>query len=404
MGKITWYDLKMTSNTTPYPLVASASALHNNNSTAWGAFNGLPSGQWITPDNVGIGSWIQIYLGEETKVNSIQINPRNDNFFYQNPYKFKIQYSTDGNTWTDSEIIESHKFRDRDDIFRARLNSDMKARYFRLYVTELFAGNNNISIGRIVYGYENANRLALKNPTTSQYYSLSENTLIHLPNNSPKNMILHGIEQEKAIQLDVPFTKHNYVNESPVDNVNGTVFTQNIGKINTLNIREIKEDNFEPIYTWHETNMTSNTTPAPLIASASSEFSSTLASWKAFNGTVTNSEDAWCTLSGQAKNSHITLDFGENKDVSVFSITPRFSAQLNQTPKAFDLQMSNDNQTFTTVKSYNYTSWIAQTAVAFNLDEKVEGRFFRVFIRENMGNANFTGIADIKFGIKKEVN
>lgn len=57
-------------------------------------------------------------------------------------------------------------------------------------------------------------RVALKNQTTSQHYSLADNTLIHLPSSSDKNMILHGIEQGKEIQLDVPFDKQRFfVNE-----------------------------------------------------------------------------------------------------------------------------------------------------------------------------------------------
>ncbi|OXS65739.1 hypothetical protein B1B04_24850 [Lysinibacillus sp. KCTC 33748] len=80
--------------------------------------------------------------------------------------------------------------------------------------------------------------LAIKNPTTDEHYSLAENTLIHIPDNSPKNMILHGIEQGKEIQLDVPFDKHRYFNDKPVDGASGKVFTHSIGKINTLNITE----------------------------------------------------------------------------------------------------------------------------------------------------------------------
>lgn len=61
-------------------------------------------------------------------------------------------------------------------------------------------------------------RMILKNPITNKNYSLSDNTLIHLPNASNKNMLLFGMEQGKEIQLDVPFTKHKYV----VDNQDGT--------------------------------------------------------------------------------------------------------------------------------------------------------------------------------------
>ncbi|OXS65583.1 hypothetical protein B1B04_24965 [Lysinibacillus sp. KCTC 33748] len=134
-------------------------------------------------------------------------------------------------------------------------------------------------------------KLALKNPSDcDKIYSLSENTLIHLLDSSDKNMILHGIEQGKEIQLDIPFDKHRHFNDTPVANVSGKVFTHDIGKVNTLNIIEIGEKKkFEPIYTWYNTNMTSDTAPAPLVASASSVNSSIYGASKAFDGNTVDS-------------------------------------------------------------------------------------------------------------------
>lgn len=220
MSKIIWYETKMTSNTAPTPLVASASATHST-SSQYRAFDGLLGGSgqsWITPDNSGANQWIQIYFGELKKVNLIKINARNDGFFYQNPYKFKIQHSMDGTNFIDSEIIESHKFTSQSDSFEFKLKEIIEASYFRLYVTELFSGNNNISIGEITYGYENSNKLIVNNTTTNKSYSLDSKTLIHLPSSSNKNMILHGIEAGKEIKLDEPFDKIRTV----IDNEDGT--------------------------------------------------------------------------------------------------------------------------------------------------------------------------------------
>lgn len=58
-------------------------------------------------------------------------------------------------------------------------------------------------------------KMAVKNPITEEVYSLDNKTLIHLPSSSDKNMISHGIEAGKIIQLDVDFNKINY----PVENV-----------------------------------------------------------------------------------------------------------------------------------------------------------------------------------------
>ncbi len=61
-------------------------------------------------------------------------------------------------------------------------------------------------------------KMALKNPSTNLYYSFAEKTLIPLPDSSPENMILHGIEAGKEIKLDEPFDKITTI----VDNPDGT--------------------------------------------------------------------------------------------------------------------------------------------------------------------------------------
>lgn len=63
-------------------------------------------------------------------------------------------------------------------------------------------------VGEIVKGRP---KLTLHNPSTNKHYSLDDNTLIPLPDISDKNMILHGIEQGKEIQLGVPFDKVRFI-------------------------------------------------------------------------------------------------------------------------------------------------------------------------------------------------
>ncbi|MED4552858.1 hypothetical protein P9305_09000 [Lysinibacillus capsici] len=76
--------------------------------------------------------------------------------------------------------------------------------------------------------FENADikRIAVQNE--NKYYSISDKTLIHLPNDSDKNMILYGIEQGEDIQLDVPFDKMKYVQDTSEEIGNGKVFRKAI--------------------------------------------------------------------------------------------------------------------------------------------------------------------------------
>lgn len=71
-------------------------------------------------------------------------------------------------------------------------------------------------------------KMVLKNTTTNHHYSLEEKILIHLPDNSDKNMILHGIEQGKEIQLDVPFTNIQYIQDTSGALGSGKVFTHEV--------------------------------------------------------------------------------------------------------------------------------------------------------------------------------
>lgn len=80
-------------------------------------------------------------------------------------------------------------------------------------------------------------RLAIKNE--NKYYSLTDSVLIHLPDNSSKSMILYGIEKDKEIQLNVPFNKHIYVNNTPIVNTNSKIFTVPItDSFTTIDIKD----------------------------------------------------------------------------------------------------------------------------------------------------------------------
>lgn len=85
-------------------------------------------------------------------------------------------------------------------------------------------------------------RLIVKNEETNQHYSLSDSTLIHLPDNTTESIIEHGVEQGTFIQLDVPFNKKSYpINEGVTLGI-GKVFEVGIGnkkEITNTFIREV---------------------------------------------------------------------------------------------------------------------------------------------------------------------
>lgn len=242
--------------------------------------------------------------------------------------------------------------------------------------------------------------------SNDKYYSLSDNTLIHLPDSSDKNMILHGIEQGKEIQLDVPFTKHRYFNGSPVVNVCGKVFTHDIGVINTLNIKELVENkSFEPIFTWYNTNMTSNTSPSPLVASASSVYNTTYQAWRAFDGI--KDVNAWLTVANTTT-GWIKLDFGRKVIINVLKMTCRggtTDAITKAMPKDFEIYGSNDDSTYTLLGTINnQTNWSFLEERLFVINNSAEYRYIKLNILNNNGFTEYSNIGELIYGYKREVN
>lgn len=247
--------------------------------------------------------------------------------------------------------------------------------------------------------------LAFKEQTTNEHYSLVDNTLIHLPDNSPKNMILHGIEQGKEIQLDVPFDKHRYFNDTPINGASGKVFTHDIGIINTLSIKEIRENKvFEPIYIWYETNMTANNAPFPLVASASSINGTLYEPFKAFDGITTDGAtyNTWASASAQHLESWLKIDFGAEKKVNCVALTSRRIENIDQMPKSFAIEGSNDNTQWTELGSFSKSDWQAITTYIFTL-QSGNYRYYKI-VNHTTNGSNVASWCDIKYGYKREVN
>ncbi|MEK5333461.1 discoidin domain-containing protein [Lysinibacillus sp. FSL W8-0992] len=246
-------------------------------------------------------------------------------------------------------------------------------------------------------------RLILKNSIIDEHFSLSDKTIIHLPNAEKKTIAQLGIWEENEIILDAPFDKHYYINNSPINNVNCKIFTQNISKINNLRVKENNENkNFEPVYYWYDFIMTSNSSPEPLIASGSSLYSSNYDYYKVFNGTNVNWSDSWTSSSPQA---YIQLDFNEIKKINMFSITTWNEPNSTSSPKRFSITASNNGVDFVSIfNEITFTEeWPYNTEKIFILDEVKNFRFFRINIEESFG-APYVSIGKIKVGYKKEVN
>lgn len=190
--------------------------------------------------------------------------------------------------------------------------------------------------------------------------------------------------------------------------MNGKVFTHDVGVINTLSIKELVENkDFEPLYTWYETRMNSNTAPSPLVSSASSVYKNDprYLEFKAFNGTNLDANDVFIFASG-VLTGWIQLDFGKNTQVDSVRITSiNLSGSVTATPKDMKLQGSMDGALFEDICTLpQQTGWGANETRSFDLGQKNSYRFYRLVVDSNNGYASYTAIGQLAFGYKREVH
>ncbi|WP_144787026.1 SPRY domain-containing protein [Lysinibacillus fusiformis] len=259
--------------------------------------------------------------------------------------------------------------------------------------------------------YGKTKRMTIKNPTTDELHSLSDNTLIHLPDNTTESIIEHGVEQGKFIQLDVPFDKHRYFNDTPVNGTSGKVFTHDVRIINTLSIKEFaKNEIFEPIFTWYETKMNSDALPSPLKATASSYYVSnvpyTYFPFRAFDGNIsdisTSNTSCWATDRDAFVDSWLMLDFGELRKVNTVQLIPRNETWITQAAKEFKIESSIDGAVWNVVGNFDITDWQPLTSKKLDLSLS-EGRYFRITHKSNNGG-QYISWTEVKYGYKREVN
>ncbi len=265
----------------------------------------------------------------------------------------------------------------------------------------------DLVVGSSIIPYQDSlpiRKMVIQNPNDSnQLYSLSDNTLIHLPDNTTESIIEYGLEQGKFIQLDVPFDKHRHFNNTPVDGTSGKVFTHDIGKINTLSIKEIREEK-SFVTTWYNTKMTSDTSPSPLVASSSSIYTpSTVASWKAFNGTTTDSQDAWASQNN-VTDAYIVLDYGEKKAVDRVMLTSvNGTGTATFGAKNFEVSGSNDNSDWTLLHSeLNIPQWGNSEKRMYSFGTRSEFRYYKLRTwGAYQPTLNYVAIGDILYGLRE---
>lgn len=145
--------------------------------------------------------------------------------------------------------------------------------------------------------------------------------------------------------------------------------------------------------------MSSDTTPAPYVASASSFSNSTYLPWKAFNMTNINQDDCWVSASGTTS-GWIQIDLSElNKAiVGKYSIIARnHDNALTTSPKSWTFEGSEDALNWTILDSReNEENWtIRQKRTYLTNIPSRNFRYYRLSINNNNG-ASFITVAGLE--------
>lgn len=147
-------------------------------------------------------------------------------------------------------------------------------------------------------------------------------------------------------------------------------------------------------YTWFPLTMTSNNTPSPYVASASSNMSLN-PPFLAFDGKLT-SDSRWIS---NAPICHITVDFGSMKLFNCLKYSCS-SIVIEAYPKLVTIQGSNDGTNFIDIATFNVTN----TSTDFMTIEFVNNtryRYYRFNIKSNFGHASYSGLNELVYGFTK---
>ncbi len=144
------------------------------------------------------------------------------------------------------------------------------------------------------------------------------------------------------------------------------------------------------------TKMTSDSAPSPYVASASSEFSSSLA-FEAFDRVTSGFGSYWIGTGGGVDWLKLDLGSGTTKILGVYDIQVNTIPEAARAPKNWTMQGSNDNSTWTTVDTQtNQTSWENGQIRSYTCATQTTAyRYFRLNITANNGDTTYTQIDEM---------
>lgn len=230
---VTWFETKMTSNTTPHPFVANQSSSYDNSYyLAWRAFNGTAidsTDAWASAYGV-TDAFLTLDYGLKYNVTSMYIQAVAITGNVYSPRNVEVYYSNDNIKWNLAKGFYNLSYWAAGEARKLDFDRNVAARYFKIRMFGSY-GASYIAIGQIkfnatpsiekklvkvngeFYKYDGANWISIgsTSPTLSEGFSQGMDKI--------GTEINELIEQHGDI-IEVYF----YTNVTPYTNVNVTAF------------------------------------------------------------------------------------------------------------------------------------------------------------------------------------
>lgn len=139
--------------------------------------------------------------------------------------------------------------------------------------------------------------------------------------------------------------------------------------------------------------MTSATAPIPVTITSSGNSSTSTKEYMAFDRSVST---LWATAT-PSPDVFLKIDFGIAKRVGKYKISP--SATVNRRPRKWSIQGSNDNITFITLDTRDYTTLSSSAIIdTFEFSNSTPYRYYKIKIDSNeaFADGSYTEIAEVE--------
>ncbi|WP_107838621.1 discoidin domain-containing protein [Metasolibacillus meyeri] len=389
-----------TSNTFDSDIVTTSSSFSSSRD-GWCAFDGDITGGTSWSTAVGVTqAWLKYSFASSTRLNKYIIRGNIDSTYSsRNPKNWTFEGSNNDTDW---DILDTREntvfgFSERKEFV---FNNSIKYKHYRLNILENNGDSGHIQIDEIEflefipYQKEEWTTISSTLPTSTQFLEQGMDNL------SP--LLDRKVTELESITME---DKSEMLGENATGKVFGkTIDLNKYFDIRYIGIKEyttgsltLKADDKYRIVTIDKKrknlNMTSNTAPSPLVASASGTIHTLFNPYRAFDGSTTGSNIGWGV---STRSGWLQIDFGKKTNICGFTLHSGKNGGYylhDSSPRNFKLIGSYDGIEWKDINEY-ITTWVGNNAN--NISKKFECnyvnyRYYRLVINSTNSTNIYVG-------------